>query len=67
MQMGYASLRSIKSKEEIELESRENEEMLTNLNFNIDDLFRKISSLTDEITTELQPRLFKERTSPHKS
>jgi hypothetical protein len=47
MQMGYVSLRSIKSKEEIELESRENEEMLTNLNFNIDDLFRKISSLTD--------------------
>ncbi len=45
------SLKSIKSKEEIEMESKENEEMLSNLNFNIDDLFRKISSLTDEITT----------------
>jgi hypothetical protein len=49
------------------MESRENEEILTNLNFNIDDLFRKISSLTDEITTELQPRLIKERSSPQKA
>ena len=42
----------MKSTEELETDFKWNEKMLTSLNSNIDDLFKKISQLTEEVVLE---------------
>lgn len=46
-------LKKIKSVDELKIDFKENEKMLSSLSSNIDDLFKKISSLTEQVENEV--------------